>query len=318
MPRFRDWLRRSGSRQSADDHIQQRQIDSLSARAAVHTLLTPRRSPLADTDSHRDAGRPETSYQDWKKALHGLTGQDAVNEVCRLSKAGISIHAVSQNHKTILHYAATLDDLVLARHAIDSGVDVNHQAYLDSPKTRSRPEKTTLGWTALHYATKHDNADLVRLLIQRGTEVWESGPIDLAIRMHRQWTYWAFVQYGLVNGSPSQSNLWLVEYTTQSSSLMAHLQKALLAYFEFKDDSPDTICRSCAAGNSTRMRQNIVAHRGPQTSFNYGFLKRCDICMALMKRPTIFLAPEVRHDAMTSVFDEVKYPYYDGTLILSR
>src|SRR5437879_4394581 len=119
----------------------------------------------------------------WKDFLRG-DPNEAETKVRAQIDAGVSPLATSRYGKTLLHVAAIMDNLPVARLAITSGVSVDRRAYPQGKGGRS--EKITLGWTPLFYAVRNASYGMGRFLLDSGASEVKSvqgeTPLSLALR----------------------------------------------------------------------------------------------------------------------------------------
>jgi ankyrin repeat protein len=99
----------------------------------------------------------------------------------------------------MLHAAAVTDNLEVAKFALENGVDVNATAYPHG----KRPEKRTLGWTALMYAIRQGNDAMTRFLLDSGALPVESylaeSPLGVALSFQAEDVFWILVEHGHVH-----------------------------------------------------------------------------------------------------------------------
>ncbi|KAF2682487.1 ankyrin, partial [Lentithecium fluviatile CBS 122367] len=90
----------------------------------------------------------------------------------RILDSGIPVSSYDADGKTALHLVAKHNDIVVAKHLIDRGADVNApRKWPTTAAFEKRPAKTSWLWTPLHYATKRDDGDMIQLLIDADANI---------------------------------------------------------------------------------------------------------------------------------------------------
>lgn len=256
----------------------------------------------------------------WKDFLHGSPGE-AERRVKAQIAIGVSPLATSEHGKTLLHAAAAVNNLAVARLAIESGVDIDQRAYPNGKVNRMgqlRTEKPTLGWTALFYAVRNSSIDVARFLLENGASevcsVQGTTPIKVALSARAEDSFWLLIEHGFTNIDGFDSVL----STDERWSIQRNVPPAIISsQFAWKNTPVELIrflkkflqdalgltmseteytefCLRCSSGLQScddrirevwRERSERISMWKPfNESFDYGYIRRCYICRtSLMK-----------------------------------
>jgi hypothetical protein len=247
----------------------------------------------------------------WKDFLHG-SPDEAERRVKAHIAIGISPLATSKHGKTLLHAAAVANNLPVARLAIASGVDIDQRAYPNGKVNcmgLKRPEKPTLGWTALFYAVRDSSIDVARFLLENGASevrsVQGKPPIKVALSVRAEDSFWILIEYGFSNMDRVDSVLSAdmicsihrnvppaivssqFAWTNMPVELIGFLEKFLrdalgltMSQTEYTE-----FCSRCNSGLQScddkirevwRERNERISMWKPfNESFDYGYIRRC-------------------------------------------
>jgi hypothetical protein len=232
----------------------------------------------------------------WKDVIIHGNKDEAEARIQEQLDYGIGVGFKSEYGKTLLHAAAITNSLPVARLAISLGIPINARAY---PRGKNGRSKATIGWTALFYAVRNANYDMVHLLLESGASEIQSSegetPLQLAKRLQCEDIIWLLVEHGhssVTTGSttsPASYPGLLVRMLNSPADLISHLENQILKTFDTDLSQPTSgHCSRCqsllnsddqASRNAWEAKkQRLHKYSDIEDPFSYGFLRRCLIC----------------------------------------
>jgi hypothetical protein len=240
----------------------------------------------------------------WKGIICDLGTENVEDRLQYMLNTRVPITSRTSTGKTALHVAARLGNVPVARLLIEQGADIDAtREWTSLEEFEKRPEKSSWLWTPLHYGTKSGNGKMVQLLIDSGcninaTSKLGESALDVAFRERHESTLWVLIHNGAkcMSGkySPTQVGSlpsWAcekIEQTREPKPLVRHLEHLLhkdlpqLEIFDLEGD--ENYCKDCIGRMSETRKNAVVEWRGRGTTFNYGFLKRCQLCIASLSK----------------------------------